>query len=69
MNEKCFCGEPLHYKDKEVEDYMRKKVAELGEFIVITLTDGPSYRVPRHYIALHGIIGLDIERLGFERII
>lgn len=68
MNEKCFCGEPLHYSDKEVEDYMRKLVAEKGEFITIKIMDGFSYRVPRHYIALHGIMGLDIERLGFERI-
>lgn len=68
MSEKlCFCGLPLHYTDPEIESHMMKIIKERGEYITIHC-NGKSFRVPRHYIALHGLIGKQLENLGFEEI-
>lgn len=54
--ERCGCGEPLHYTDPRVEAYMRRLVDEKGPDILVEV-EGDDYGiwVPRHYIALHGI--------------
>ncbi|HLX54268.1 MAG TPA: hypothetical protein VKR58_10020 [Aquella sp.] len=69
MSINCHCGLPLHYKDQEIKDYITKKTNELGEFVTIeNFETGKKYKVQRHYIALHGIIGKDLNKLGFEEI-
>lgn len=68
-NELCHCGKPLHYNDKEVEEHIKKMVSDLGRFVDITITDTmKTYKVDRHYIALHGIMGKDLEKIGFEEV-
>jgi hypothetical protein len=67
MNELCHCGEPLHYSDADTEKMMRKLVSEKGRFInVQAALTGITYKVDRHYIALHGLKGCDLETSGFE---
>lgn len=66
MSELCHCGQPLHYTDPEVEREVRRMVADLGEFTTITVEGLGSWRVQRHYIALHGVIGHELPTLGFE---
>jgi len=65
----CACGEPLHYSSPEMEATIQKLVDELGECIDITIGDCV-YEVPRHYIALHGVIAGDVpavaEQYGFK---
>ena len=61
----CHCGKPLHYSDPELEKQVDRLVAKLGEFIAVTVGN-KTYNVPRHYIALHGINGADIAKLGFS---
>lgn len=65
MLEKCFCGRPLHYTNKEAETFVRKMIAERGEFIGVQV-GSRVFNVPRHYIALHGLKGADVPRLGFQ---
>ena len=64
----CACGRPLHYSNPGVQRLVEKQVAELGETVKVTVL-GRSWRVPRHYIALHGIKGANIANLGFEEIV
>lgn len=66
--DRCHCGRPLHYKDPKIKEYMMKMVERGGRMIVIKLMDGKSYRVDRHYIALHGVSGMELDSLGFEEI-
>ncbi len=37
------------------------------EFIEVEVS-GRRYKVPRHYIALHGLKGADVAALGFEEV-
>jgi hypothetical protein len=69
MNENCSCGQPLHYIDKNVENHMNKLIKEKGRFIAVTNSENmKTYKVDRHYIALHGIMGKDLDKYGFEEI-
>jgi hypothetical protein len=61
----CHCGQPLHYTDKELEAQVRHIVERFGEYIPIQVEDH-TYLVQRHFIALHGIKGKDISKLGFR---
>jgi hypothetical protein len=65
--ELCHCGQPLHYTDPKVETYVRKVIEEQGEYLDITTPEG-TYRVQRHFIALHGIKSRDLPTLGFEKV-
>ena len=72
MAELCACGKPLHYTNSELEKIMRMMVEQKGETITVTVGDR-SWRVPRHFIALHGIDkGSELPELaakyGFEEI-
>lgn len=59
---RCACGLPLHYTDPSVEEMVSKQVAELGEYIPVTVGT-ERYMVQRHYIALHGLNAPDLPRL------
>ena len=67
-NELCHCGRPLHYTDAAIEAYVRKMVELHGETIDVRASDGRWWKVPRHYIALHGIKEQELHKLGFEEI-
>lgn len=69
MIDYCPCGKPLHYNDKNVENNVNKMVKEKGRFIAVTNTENmKTYKVDRHYIALHGLMGKDLDKYGFEEI-
>jgi len=46
---------------------MRHIVERFGEYITVD-ANGRKYLVQRHYIALHGIKGKDISKLGFREV-
>jgi hypothetical protein len=48
----CHCGQPLHYSDKEVQHAMEAMVRDKGPYVPVTV-QGRTWRVQRHYIALH----------------
>lgn len=61
--ERCPCGRPLHYLDPEMESAVRHLVEELGPLVSIVSNEGV-WRVPRHYIALHGVRATAIPHLA-----
>lgn len=65
--ERCHCGRPLHYSSPEIRADVERLIAELGPLINVTV-GGRTWRVPRHYIALHGLLGAEVATLGFEEI-
>lgn len=62
----CHCGQPLHYRNQEIEDMVQLFVDRLGEYIIVAGSDGRKWKVQRHYIALHGLHEQDLPYLGFE---
>lgn len=66
----CACGDPLHYSNEQTQHYVELMVALHGECVTITTPDG-SWKVPRHFIALHGLKSKELPHLaavlGFER--
>ncbi len=63
IREFCPCGRPLHYRSAQVQAQVERLIQSLGQETTVTC-DGNSYRVPRHYIALHGLLAADLERLA-----
>jgi hypothetical protein len=63
--EYCACGAPLHYTNSFTREYMESMVKRLGENIRVQVS-GRTWLVPRHYIALHGVMGAEIEQLAQE---
>lgn len=63
----CFCGQPLHYNDKNIQRIVQAMVDKLGEYVEVSLPD-KTYKVPRHYIALHGLRASELPLLGFEEV-
>ncbi len=63
----CHCGKPLHYANPVVQGMVERMVAELGETVTVQM-DGRKWKVPRHFIALHGLKGYEIHRLGFQEV-
>jgi hypothetical protein len=67
----CACGKPLHYSNPELLAAMEALITRLGPEIVVTTPTG-SWKVPRHYIALHGLKADELstvgERLGFGKV-
>lgn len=68
--ERCHCGRPLHYVSQEIRQFVEEvtKLAGGDPFVTVTTTSGRSFRVQRHYIALHGLSAHEIPDLGFEEI-
>jgi hypothetical protein len=63
----CHCGQPLHYTDARVRAHVERMIEKIGEFVPVTVGTR-TWRVPRHWIALHGLQGVTIAELGFEEI-
>lgn len=70
MNEtKCHCGQPLHYIHKDIEDALNRDIAAHGDYINVTSrSTGKTYKVQRHYLALHGLKEQELPFLGFEEV-
>lgn len=66
--EKCWCGRPLHYSHDKEQQEVEEIIDRFGEYISIQVDTGKTYRVHRHYIALHGIKGKDLGSLGFQEV-
>jgi hypothetical protein len=65
----CHCGKLIHYTDKKIERYVLDTCKANGEYVNVTSTaTGKTYRVQRHYIALHGIKEDLLDSYGFVEI-
>lgn len=67
----CPCGLPLHYSNPDSQRIVEAFVERYGETVVVEIPEG-KWRVPRHYIALHGIATVTLpavcDAMGFERV-
>ena len=43
-------------------------VKTLGEYVEVTIIEGETYKVQRHYLALHGIKAHELDQLGVEKV-
>lgn len=59
----CSCGRLLHYEDPATRTLMDKMVEKFGPLTTVVVGDR-SYRVPRHYIALHGLKAWEVPQLA-----
>jgi hypothetical protein len=69
----CACGLELHYTDQAVRAYVNALISTSGPTLEVSvLGGGKAYKVPRHYLALHGLNAKDLPRLaqeyGFEEV-
>ncbi len=64
----CHCGKPIHYTDLENRVRVKRLIHYHGEFVSITIEGKGTFKVQRHYIALHGIKADEIDQLGFEKV-
>jgi hypothetical protein len=53
LSPRCACGPWLHYIDPAVQTLIVQCVRALGPTVVVRGPAG-AWRVPRHYLALHG---------------
>lgn len=71
--ELCACGKPLHYAAPENLKYTERMIELMGPNMLITqASTGRTWVVPRHYIALHGLVGNQLEetakKYGFAEV-
>lgn len=64
----CGCGRPIHYTDGRIAAAMMELVEQVGEFVTVQVAGLGSWRVSRHYIALHGLIAADLPASTFEKL-
>ncbi len=64
----CACGLPLHYSDPGLQALVEDLIDLVGPDMNITVT-GRTFRVPRHYIALHGVNAQELPKLGFPEVL
>ena len=63
----CACGMPLHYSDPEKRKLIESLIKMCGEMVtIINSENGRSWRVPRHFIALHGIKMEEMPQLAIK---
>ncbi len=65
---KCACGKPLHYRNSELKRIIEELSSRLGQEVEVCIGDR-RFMVQRHYIALHGLNGPDVESLADQGII
>lgn len=63
----CACGQLLHYTDPGLFRVTDLIVRALGSHIPVNTATG-TWRVQRHYIALHGLAASDLPGLSFDRL-
>lgn len=69
MTELCYCGKPLHYNSKLIQEYIEYIINKSGEHVKVISPENKTYLVSLHYIALHGIKADLLHTYGFEEII
>lgn len=70
---RCVCGLPLHYRSSFARAAIDALVLHAGPDMPVTdLSTGRTWRVPRHYIALHGLAAPELpmiaDRYGFPEV-
>lgn len=69
----CPCGLPLHYSSADSQAHVESVIAKKGPVVTIAIMGGRTFKVPRHYIALHGLQASEINELaakyGFEEVV
>lgn len=53
-DERCPCGQPLHYKNAELRLIVTVRIAHRGSVVYLT-RDSRAWLVSTHYVALHGM--------------
>ena len=65
----CACGELLHYTNPLIQMFTDRMIAKHGQTVKMKTTSGDAwFLVPRHFLALHGIKGVELADLGFPRV-
>jgi hypothetical protein len=72
--ELCACGKPLHYRSPKLQAEVEKLIAANGSVIPVRIADRSDHLsgvwlVPRHYIALHGLIASELPKLKFPQVL
>jgi hypothetical protein len=63
----CHCGKLIHYESNAQRDHITQLCLEQGDYVpMISSVNGKTYKVQRHYLALHHIEEHELHRLGFE---
>jgi hypothetical protein len=65
--EKCYCGQPLHYSDARLRKIVEEMIKADGPNLRVTVGDR-TWEVPKHYVALHGLKAADVPNLGFPEV-
>jgi hypothetical protein len=65
---RCHCGQLLHYSSSAIQRQVEELNARAGNSDMVVTINRRSWRVQRHYIALHGIKAVDLPTLGFLEI-
>ncbi len=60
----CPCGLPLHYTDPVAKFCTQRFIEQLGYYMEVTVAGLGTWRVPRHFIALHGFKGYELPALA-----
>lgn len=61
----CACGKPLHYTSEDAKEMVTRLVERFGECVNVTV-GAITYKVQRHYIALHGLSAQELPQLAIE---
>jgi hypothetical protein len=61
--EMCACGKPLHYLDRSKRVIVEEMIGRLGKETPVSV-EGRTWMVPRHFIALHGLIAEELPELA-----
>jgi hypothetical protein len=63
----CACGLPLHYSDPAKQHSVQLLVDRLGPDVTIQVAGtAHAWRVPRHFIALHGLAAASVDDLAAQ---
>jgi hypothetical protein len=62
----CQCGHPLHYSKRSSRQLVDRMIDLAEDPFVTVKFSGVSYRVQRHFIALHGFSLRIAQDYGFE---
>jgi hypothetical protein len=63
---RCACGRPLHYSDEKARVTVERLNELAGTPLIKVTVGGRAWRVPRHYIALHGLKADELPRLALR---
>ena len=63
----CQCGRPLHYSKQSLKQMVDKIIDGQDPVVTVRVMGVGSFRVQRHFIALHGLPTAKVMEWGFER--